>query len=561
MSKHKSRSLTFKSLLIENPFGLLVSVLIGAVASLAAVALLGISGWFLSAAGLASMVGTALAFDYFTPGASVRLMAILRTAGRYGEQVFSHDHLLGLLRSLRLWVWDQRIATPSNQLHKQTRGDLLQRLVGDLDQIIKWPLAVVMPWVYSLLGCLSLLALAWWIKPQMVLPVLVFSLLQLLVWPWLANRLALRSVYQMQALSIHRRGRFMSVFSSLITLTIRGHWQHYSDRLNTLDDRQCEAQADIQRAISRIKLIVQLTSLALISSFFMLSLEVSNGDIVLHESVAATMLVALVLATLGVNELIQPMAMAFLAQGQSKVGLKRLNQLQRYEATDASLTPEQSSDVQSVDAFKSLQLREFSGYYGTSSAMPSVSFAASQGDTLRLVGRSGAGKSTCLAALAGDLPYLGSVSFDGRTVPICENGSWRGKVGYLPQQSVIFQQSLAANLRLGSPKATDEELLRVLSVLGLSEWVAALPKGLDTLLGAQGRDVSGGQARRIALARILLRKAEVLLLDEPFDGLDRASIKRVCEALRSSEYRPNFLIYISHVDSGLDEQVTQEIVI
>jgi len=101
MSKRKPQSLTFKSLLLENPFGLLVAMLVGIISSLAAVALLGISGWFLSAAGLASAMGAALVFNFFTPGALVRLMAILRTAGRYGEQVFSHDHLLGLLRSLR----------------------------------------------------------------------------------------------------------------------------------------------------------------------------------------------------------------------------------------------------------------------------------------------------------------------------------------------------------------------------------------------------------------------------------------------------------------------------
>ncbi|MFD1382358.1 amino acid ABC transporter ATP-binding/permease protein [Rhodanobacter aciditrophus] len=553
MSKRRPQSLTFKSLLIENPFGLLVSVLIGAVASLAAVALLGISGWFLSAAGLASVLGTALVFDFFTPGASVRLMAILRTAGRYGEQVFSHDHLLGLLRSLRLWVWDQRVSTAPGRLHKQTRGDLLQRLVGDLDQIIKWPLAVVMPWVYSFLGCLALLGLAWWVAPVLAIPVVVFALFQLLVWPWLANRLALQSVYQMQALSIHRRSRFMSVFSSLITLTIRGHWQDYSKRLNTLDDRQCTAQAVIQRVVSRIKLAIQLTSLVLIVSLLGMSLQIVNGDLMLQETIAGPMLVALVLAALGVNELVQPMAMAFLAQGQSKVGLKRLNQLQPESSRKAD-----STQCTPVTSPASLQLYDFSGCY-PGRVMPPISMGVYANERVRLSGKSGSGKSTLLAALAGDLESKGKAKVNGESLSLYQNESWRKKVGYLPQESIIFQQSLAANLRLGAPNASDGELLRVLSVMGLSEWVAALPNGLDTLLGAQGRDVSGGQARRIALARILLRKADVLLLDEPFDGLDRASIKRVCDALRSPEFAPNLLLYVSHVDSDLDGYATQTI--
>ena len=265
------------------------------------------------------------------------------------------------------------------------------------------------------------------------------------------------------------------------------------------------------------------------------------------------MLVALVLAALGVNELVQPMAMAFLAQGQSKVGLKRLNQLRPafdHRINDSDLTP--------VKTPNSLRFHHFSGCY-PNRVLPPISKGVYAGERVRLLGKSGAGKSTFIAALAGDLESRGEVTVNGEAVSLYQNESWRKKVGYLPQESIIFQQSLAANLRLGAPDASDDELLRVLGVLGLNQWVEALPKGLNTLLGAQGRDVSGGQARRIALARILLRKADVLLLDEPFDGLDKASIKRVCEVLESSEFAPNLLLYISHVDSELDNKTTQTI--
>ena len=547
MSKRKPQFLTFKSLLADNPSGLIVATLIGAVASLAAVALLGISGWFLSAAGLASAMGTALAFNYFTPGALVRLMAILRTAGRYGEQVLSHDYLLGLLRQLRLWVWDQRVATSSSALHQQTQGDLLQRIVGDLDQIIKWPLAVLMPWIYGILCCLAIAALAFWVHPMLIAPIALYSMFQLGVLPWLARRAALRSVYVTQALSVHRRSRFMSLFSALITLTIRGHWHDYSKRLKQLDQRQQREQAVIQRVVSRVKLAGQLSTLVLLMALVSLSLVWQEPTIELKSEVSATWLVALLLAVLGVNEVLQTLSQSFLAQGQSNVGLKRLNQL-------AVAPQEAQAACLAIPHLERLGIRSFAGVYAASQRPPqsTASFSMQTGDRVRICGRSGAGKSACLAALAGDIQYLGVATINDQTVALLDNHAWRSKLTYLSQQPVIFQQSLAANLRLGDPDASDEQLMYVLSILGLREWVGALPNGLNTLLGAQGRDLSGGQARRITLARALLRKADVLLLDEPFDGLDRVSIERVCDALSHTEYRPKFLIYVSHVETRLD---------
>ncbi|SBS28612.1 Heterocyst differentiation ATP-binding protein HepA [Marinomonas aquimarina] len=549
MSKRKPPLLTFKSLLLENPFGLLVATLIGIVASLAAVALLGISGWFLSAAGLAAASGAALSFNYFTPGALVRLMAILRTAGRYGEQVFSHDHLLGLLRSLRLWIWDQRVKTPLNSVYRQTRGDLLQRLVGDLDMIIKWPLAVIMPWLYGLLGCLALLALASFVEWQLAAPVLVYSVLQLGLVLWLANRKALPSVYRMQALSVHRRSRFMSVFSALITLTIRGHWQHYSDRLAVLDTRQKTLQQGLQRVISMQKLISQGLSGALIVAVLALCLVWTEQGVVLAAEVEATWLVALVLAVLGVNELMQPLANSVLSQGQSKVGLKRLNQLAVNQPTD-------TLEFGPLPSAETLELRKFVGFHDHLSLLhlPKLSLQIQAGQRLRLTGPSGVGKSTCLAALAGDLPYRGEVLLNGHCVSLTDHPKWRSQIAYLAQQSVIFQQSLASNLRLGNRQASDEQLWEILQLLGLKEWAEALPNGLDTLLGAQGRDISGGQARRICLARVMLRGAQVMILDEPFDGLDSTSIQRICDALERYTFRPKLLIYVSHIDTPLDLQ-------
>ena len=92
----------------------------------------------------------------------------------------------------------------------------------------------------------------------------------------------------------------------------------------------------------------------------------------------------------------------------------------------------------------------------------------------------------------------------------------------------------------------------VLEAVSLAEWVESLPDKLGTLLSSQGRNLSGGQRKRLALARLLLRQAPVLLLDEPFDGLDKATIETVCHALQH-DYKPNILVLVSHIDSEIGE--------
>ena len=186
---NKTTRLSLKRLLLANPWSFVIPILLGVSASLAGVALLGISGWFISATGLATAFGVGVFFNYLTPGAIIRFMAIVRTAGRYGEQVSAHNHLLSLLRTLRLWVWDQRVAKDAANLHEQSRGDLLQRLVSDLDQIIRWPLVVFLPWLYALVAYLAVAILAYLILPDLLWPLAIAGTFHVLVVPLFAVEL------------------------------------------------------------------------------------------------------------------------------------------------------------------------------------------------------------------------------------------------------------------------------------------------------------------------------------------------------------------------------------
>ena len=538
--------LSLKRLLLANPWGFIIPVVTGMAATLAGVALLGLSGWFISAAGLATAMGVGMVFNYLTPGAIVRGLSILRTAGRYGEQVTAHNHLFGLLRILRLWVWDQRVAKDAANLHEQSRGDLLQRLVNDLDQIIRWPLVVFLPWIYALSAYLAVSIFAYFITPVLLWPIAIAALLQILVVPYVCGRFASHAVHVGQILGVHRRSRFVSLFSALITLTIRGHWKDYAQRLGELDERQRRMEIRIQQAISLGRLLSYgVTILLIASSFFLLSeRNPETNHWTLIDGVQGTWVVGFILSILAVNELVLPLVQSFVAQGQSQVGLRRLNQLHQ----DAQAQPEGK-----IDRVQQMVFKHWRGFHASSGmGNTAIDLSANMGDTLWLRGASGSGKSTLLAAIAGDCLPSGEAIINNEKCDLYSNQHYQAQLSYLPQSPHIFQQSIAANLYLGKPNASDEQLWAVLDAVGLADWVKSLPNGLETLLSSQGRNLSGGQRKRLALARLLLREAPVLLLDEPFDGLDKATIERICHSLQN-DYKPDILILVSHVGSRIGD--------
>ncbi len=154
------------------------------------------------------------------------------------------------------------------------------------------------------------------------------------------------------------------------------------------------------------------------------------------------------------------------------------------------------------------------------------------GTRVALTGGSGAGKSTALAALLRFCePVAGSMALDGVPSTELSPAQWRASFSWLPQRPHLFTASMADNLRLGAPDVPDEDLLRVLQAVGLSELMAVLPLGLATQLGHDGLTLSAGERQRVALARALLRPAPIVLLDEPTASLDGPTVARIAPAI------------------------------
>ena len=267
---------------------------------------------------------------------------------------------------------------------------------------------------------------------------------------------ASHAVHVGQILGVHRRSRFVSLFSALITLTIRGHWKDYAQRLGELDERQRRMEIRIQQAISLGRLLSYgVTILLIASSFFLLSeRNPETNHWTLIDGVQGTWVVGFILSILAVNELVLPLVQSFVAQGQSRVGLRRLNQLHQ----DAQAQPEGK-----IDRIQQMVFKHWRGFHASSGmGNTAIDLSANMGDTLWLRGASGSGKSTLLAAIAGDCLSSGEAIINNEKCDLYSNQHYQAQLSYLPQSPHIFQQSIAANLYLGNPNASDEQLWAVL---------------------------------------------------------------------------------------------------
>jgi ABC-type multidrug transport system fused ATPase/permease subunit len=190
--------------------------------------------------------------------------------------------------------------------------------------------------------------------------------------------------------------------------------------------------------------------------------------------------------------------------------------------------------VPSSPARASVRLEEVSFAYPSRPGLVLARFdlELEPGEITALVGESGAGKSTVAGLLLRLLePSSGRVTAGGVDLAVCRDDAWRRLVAWAPQRPALLRASVAANIRLGDPKASDARVREAAALAGADGFVQALPSGYDTLVGDGGRTLSLGERRRIALARAFLRDAPLLILDEPSADLDPDSVEHLIGSL------------------------------
>ncbi|MDD3444798.1 MAG: ATP-binding cassette domain-containing protein, partial [Zavarzinia sp.] len=469
---------------------MMAGAVLAVVTVLAGMALLGLSGWFITATAIAGLVpATALAFDVFAPAAAIRLLAIGRTGARYGERVVTHDATLSLLAGLRARLF-RGFARPEAARHLLARpARLLFRLTNDIDALESFYLRLIVPFSAAFGATLAAGIALGLLDPWFGLGLALFLGTLGLAVP-LAAAAAGRVPARRRALGLESlRARTIDLVDGQTDLVMAGRLADQRDAVLAADHYLAAADDRLNRIETGAGLAFGIAgSIALAATLAVAGLLVEEGRI------DAPLAAFALLVAFSVMEPFGALRRGAIELGRSMLALDRLGPALRGWPA--------SSPVEAPAAGVAVELEGVGfGYEGAARpVLTALNLRIEKGEVVALIGPSGTGKSSLLALIAGEAaPRAGRCRTQATAL--------------LTQRSELFRDSLAENLRLAAPDADDGALFAALAAAGLAADVDAMPEGLATRLGDGGLGLSGGQARRLALARMFLRDAPVWLLD------------------------------------------------
>ncbi len=523
------------------PFAL--GALLAFIVVLANVALLGLAGWFIAAMAAAGLAATAI--NYFTPAAGIRGFAILRTAGRYAERIVNHDATLRLLSRLRVWVYRRIEPLAPAVLARYRSGDVLSRLVADVDTLDNAWLRVFSPALVALAAAVSMIVfLLFFSVPVAFIDLILLTVVGVL-FPFIVQRLARRPAEQAAALAGEIKAELLDDFAGLAELQVLGAdvpRREASARRN----RSLAREQDRGLALDALAMggIVLATGAAICLTWLSVAPAAASGKM---DPLYLPLLVFFVLASL---EAVQGLPGAFRALGDTLAAARRVFEI----ADEPVMVREAGHPIGSVSAcdiaVESVRLR-----YGPELgwALDGVSFELPAGGAVAIVGPSGAGKSSLAQLLLRFRdPDEGAVRLGGKPLDQYAFEALRSQFAWAAQSTRLFSTTLRENLRLARPDASDQALWAALETVGLAAEVKMLEHGLDSFVGAGGMMLSAGQARRLMLARAWLSPAPILLLDEPTEGLDAANERAIINTLAERRGSRSLLL-ITHRIAGLEK--------
>lgn len=506
------------------------------------IGLLTLSGWFLSAAAVAGLTIARETFNYMLPGGGVRGFAMARTAGRWGERVVSHDATFKLLADLRIFFFKKLTPLIPGRLSKLRDADLLNRLVADVDAMDHVYLRLVSPIIVGVFGIASLTIFIAWFDLAIGLTLGAILLTLLLLWPIIFYKLGKHNGETLTQNKAKLRIATLDWVQGHSELVLFGAEPKYREAISTHQDSLIKNQfknAHYTGLASALLLLANGWSLVLI---IWMAADGING----HPP--GPMVAMMAFATMASFELLMPIAGAFQYLGQTLESARRLNEV--LSATpDVVFTESGTETSQNYD----IQLSNVNyRYHGSDhDALKSVSLNLSAGQKLAIVGQTGSGKSTLLQLLTRQFDVTsGELRLGGSSIDQWTEKGLRQSISVVSQRVDILNGTLKDNLQLAKPDASDEEMKQILAEVGLAHLNENM--GLDAWLGDGGRQLSGGEKRRIGIARAVLHDAPIMLLDEPTEGLDKQTENQIMQLL-SKHTIDKTVVFVTHRLVGLEK--------
>ena len=507
---------------------MLLGTFLATLTVLANVGLLAISGWFLASMAAAGIAG--MQMNYFTPAGTIRFLAIVRTASRYGERLVTHNATFLLLSEIRVNMFATLSKLNNVDLAMSRSADLVNRLQNDVDALDKFYLNILLPMLVALLSIPIIMVFMAAYNANVALICFTGTLLIGVVLPALLSAKLNKNSHKETQLSAQLRAELSDTLTGLRELSI---YQAGGDQISKCDDLNEQYN---QQLYSRHKALANSDGLSLlVVQLAMLGAIVTIVPLVYSGAMVNVELAMLSLFVLASFESVLLLPNAFIELPNVLKAAERLFTLQD-KVSAQSNNHSALIDTQFDKNNTALTLNNISYKYDEHNALTDVSFMLKAQQKVAIVGRSGSGKTTLVNLLTGLWPLQqGSITLgdqnNSQELHSLSNDTRASFINILAQQHHIFDGTLSENLRYAAPSATKEEMLEAIKLAQLEPWFNDLQKGLKTRLGIGGRSVSQGQSRRIAIAQALLQNPAILVLDEPTEGLDNQSKQTVMNAI------------------------------
>lgn len=494
----------------------------------------------------------------------VRFFGISRAICRYGERYVSHSMAFQGLYELRIAFFKRLEPLVPRIFQAMKMGDLLGRIMADIETLQFFYLRALVPSFsfigVTVLGCM----IGYQLHPMVAIVIALYSIIVGVVLPVIITYV-LRQVPPMR---LYTRGHMKEKLIESIHGVVDIIMSHQEKRFVESMKASFSAFDGWQSLWNRGVRWNQTLVLGLAQSALLVGIII--GVWVIDGISYGPLWVAVIAIGLqSYFEALQPMTEASLHGYESALAMERLEQLEgRWQQQNSLVSTGGNHGSRLVDISADtgclcddtdmgivrpmIGVQSISFAYDVLPIYDGLELSIRKGEKVAIVGPSGSGKSTLFALLQGWYAHSGTISIDGNDTRTLSEEQLQSYMAYATQDIYIFHATIGDNIRLAKPSATDEDIWQALEAVQLAEWVRSLPKGLRTMVGQGGMGLSGGQRQRLGMARLYLRDAEILLLDEPLEGLDQVTRHLVQDQLRTL-FQGKTVLYITHHIEQLHE--------
>ena len=532
-----------------------LAALLGGLSLATASALLATSSWLLSMASLQPPILTLQ-----VAVVSVRFFGLARGILRYLERLISHDAAFMNLTKARMRIFNTFMELPFSKLKEFSRNEVLQRLTNGIERREDLHLRIIVPWLSAVLAGVSGVSILTFLVPALGAIAGTLFLILCAILPGIgflstqfhSKRQIVEESLSKEVIQVIEERDEALVFNYVPEL--RSAVGKQLGMLKKIDLRES--------AFSGMgnSLVTLFAGFTVVLAIYLTYSEIENGSLMSVNFAVA------ILLPLAIFDSVSTLPSAFATLGEVLSARNLVEELtvngknmwnlgvRQLEKTNA-----QVESKQNFSDYSQLVLKDFRAVRDSShSKIGKVSTIIARGSVVLFTGQSGTGKSSSALALLGLLDYEGSAQVDGVEIRKLGDELRTELLTLAPQDDYLFSSSIRENLKIGNPEAHDKQLEAVLKIVELDSLIQSLPDNLNTHVGSRGINFSGGEQRRLLLARALLRIRPFVILDEPFEFLDASQISRIAPRV-FDHFKSSGVLVISHLPiSGISKTIAIE---